>query len=134
MSTLSEPHKNVSSPVVYVFVFAALIVLTLLTAWASTLHLGRWEAVVALTIAAAKAGLVTLFFMHLIHMRQLNWVIVAAGLFWLGIAGILTMADYVTRSWYSIVSNPQTAVDTLIDVEQRYDVRHSQSSPADQTP
>jgi cytochrome c oxidase subunit 4 len=116
---MEQAHKNVSSPVVYVVVFGCLIVLTGLTAWASTLHLGKAEVLVALAIAAAKAGLVTLFFMHLLHMGRLNWVIVLAGLFWLGIAGTLTMADYVTRSWYSVVASPQTAIDTLANVEQR---------------
>lgn len=115
-----EPHKDVSSPKVYFIVFAALIALTVLTAVCSTLPLGRWEAVVALTIASVKAALVTLFFMHLIHMAKLNWVIVSAGAFWLSIAFVLTMADYATRSWYSIVATPERAVGNLQEVEQQF--------------
>lgn len=105
------------SPALYVSVFIALVVLTIATALSSRLGLGRWEVVVALSIAATKAALVTLFFMHLLQMGRLNWVIVAAGLFWLSIAVTLTMADYLTRSWYSINTNPRTAVETLQQME-----------------
>jgi cytochrome c oxidase subunit 4 len=119
-SSTGEPHKDVASPKVYVLVFFALIALTVLTAICSRLPLGRWEAVVALSIASVKAGLVTLFFMHLIHMARLNWVIVSAGAFWLSIAFVLTLADYTTRSWYSIVATPETAVQNLTEVEQQF--------------
>lgn len=104
----------------YLIVFAALVVLTIVTAVCSQLPLGRWEFVVALGIASLKAALVTLIFMHLIHMGRLNWVIVSSGAFWLAIFFVLTMADYLTRSWYSIVASPKTAVQTLTEVEAEF--------------
>lgn len=113
----ADHTHNVSSPKMYLIVFAVLIFLTILTAAASRMHLGRWEFVVALSIAGLKAALVTLFFMHLIHMARVNWIIVFTGMFWLTIAFTLTMADYLTRTWYSIEANPQTALQTLADVE-----------------
>jgi cytochrome c oxidase subunit 4 len=115
--THSESEAT-GSPALYVTVFIALVVLTIGTAVCSRLGLGRWEVLVALAFAITKAALVTLFFMHLLQMARLNWVIVAAGLLWLSIAITLTMADYLTRSWYSINTNPSTAVQTLQEVER----------------
>src|SRR5262249_27568342 len=63
----------------YYGVFAALIALTVLTVLLSFLHLGNWHTVVGLIIAAAKALLVALFFMHLIHSGRVTWVVIAAG-------------------------------------------------------
>ena len=54
----------------YLIVFAALLVLTLLTVAVSRLPVPPAIAVtVGLAIAATKASLVALFFMHLIHER-----------------------------------------------------------------
>jgi cytochrome c oxidase subunit 4 len=50
-------------------------------------------------IAFGKALLVALIFMHLRYSRRLMRVVVAAGLFWLGILIALTMSDYLTRGW-----------------------------------
>jgi cytochrome c oxidase subunit 4 len=81
----------------YYSVFCALIVLTFLTVGISFLELGQWHTVAGLTIAACKAGLVVLFFMHLLHSKPLTWIVLGAGLFWLGILLALTLSDYLTR-------------------------------------
>ena len=39
----------------------------------------------ALTIAAAKAVLIGLFFMHLYYRHHLTWIVSMASLLWLGI-------------------------------------------------
>jgi cytochrome c oxidase subunit 4 len=83
----------------YYAVFAGLIALTLLTVGLSFLQLGEWHTVVGLLIGTAKALLVALFFMHLIHSDRQTWLAVGAGLFWLGILLALTLSDYLTRSW-----------------------------------
>jgi cytochrome c oxidase subunit 4 len=57
------------------------------------------SAVVALGIAAVKATLVALFFMHVRYSPRLIGLTVAAGLFWLSILFGLTMNDYLTRGW-----------------------------------
>ncbi len=50
----------------YMAVFVALLCLTFLTVFVSTLHLARPRAIaIALAIAAVKAGLVAAVFMHL---------------------------------------------------------------------
>ena len=90
---------RVISPNLYYAVFAALIVLTLLTVCISFLELGPLHTVAGLTIAVVKALLVALFFMHLLHSDKVNWLAIGAGLFWLGILIGLTLSDYLTRHW-----------------------------------
>ena len=83
----------------YFVVFASLLALTLLTVLASHLEVGGWHTPLALTIAAVKATLVVLFFMHLLHSTRLTWVVVLGSLFWLAIMIGLTMSDYLSRPW-----------------------------------
>jgi cytochrome c oxidase subunit 4 len=84
---------------IYVIVFVALMALMVLTAFLSTVPMGReLNTVVALFIAAIKATLVLLFFMHLKYESyQLSAVVFAAGLFWLLIFFGLSLVDYMTR-------------------------------------
>ena len=72
---------------------------TLLTWYASTIDLGIWNTPIALAIAVAKATLVILFFMHVIHSTRLTWVVVIGSFLWLGVLFVLTFADYLTRGW-----------------------------------
>jgi len=51
----------------YTTVWGALLVLTAITVWVSTIPLGVWNAAAALIIASVKAALVALYFMHLRH-------------------------------------------------------------------
>jgi cytochrome c oxidase subunit 4 len=83
----------------YVAVFVALLILTGTTCWISYLNLGRFNALVAVTIAVAKATLVALFFMHLRYSIRLAPFVAVASLFWLGIMLALTLSDYLTRTW-----------------------------------
>jgi cytochrome c oxidase subunit 4 len=53
-------------------VFFALLALTVLTVYQSTLDLGNMEIWASLTIATIKAALVILFFMHMIHDKPFN--------------------------------------------------------------
>ncbi|MGH7830585.1 MAG: cytochrome C oxidase subunit IV family protein [Candidatus Binatia bacterium] len=91
MSEVTVPVK------VYVAVFAALIVLTVITAGVAFVDLGPFNAIVALTIAVAKALLVMLYFMNLRYSTRLTWIFAAAGFFWLLILLTLTMSDPLTR-------------------------------------
>jgi len=97
MSSTSSEH--IVSPVVYVGVFLALMVLTGLTVFASTVDLGMWNTPVALLIAITKAVLVVLFFMHVKYSSRLVSLAVGAAMLWLVllIAGVI--ADYVSRGW-----------------------------------
>lgn len=86
-----------SRPGIYYAVFAALIVLTLLTVGVSFVDLGPWHTVVGIGIGVVKALLVVLFFMHLLHADRITWLAAGVGLFWLGILLSLTLTDYLTR-------------------------------------
>jgi cytochrome c oxidase subunit IV len=93
------PHVHVTPIGVYLLVFLALAVGTLLTWYASTIELGLWNTPIALLIATIKAVLVILFFMHVIHSTRLTWVVIIAAFLWLGVLFVLTFADYLTRLW-----------------------------------
>ncbi len=84
----------------YIAVFLALLILTFVTREVATIHLGEWNTIVALGIAVTKATLVVLFFMHIRWSDSLIRVVLAAGLFWLGVLFVLTNSDYLTRGWY----------------------------------
>jgi cytochrome c oxidase subunit 4 len=93
---------------IYIAVFLARAVGTLLTWWVSTIDLSAVHVLgftldlntpIALLIATIKAVLVILFFMHVIHSTHLTWVVILASFLWLAVMFVLTFADYLTRSW-----------------------------------
>jgi cytochrome c oxidase subunit IV len=87
---------------VYLSVFISLLVLTAVTVAVAFLDLGALNNVVALGIAAVKATLVVLFFMHVRYATRLTGLVIVAGLFWLVIMVGLTLADYATRGWLGV--------------------------------
>ena len=91
--------ERIVSVKVYAMVLIALLVLTATTCAVSFIDLGKMNAVVALVIAFVKASLVAMIFMHLRYSPRLMGIVVAAGLFWLGILIGLTMSDFLTRGW-----------------------------------
>lgn len=91
--------QHVTSVGAYAAVFAALLALTAATVFVAGVPLGRWHTPIALGIAATKATLVVLFFMHALRGPRLTWIVIAAAVFWLGIMLALTLSDYVTRGW-----------------------------------
>lgn len=96
--------EHVVSRKSYLLIFGALMVLTAVTVWIANLDLGRWNAIVALSIAVFKATLVVLYFMHVRYSSKLTWVFVAAGLIWLIILFAFTLSDYLTRGWVPIAA------------------------------
>jgi len=74
----SGSHADIKKHVkIYISVFAALACLTVVTVAVSYLHLTPVQAVaVALVIASIKAGLVALFFMHLVSEKSIVlWIL-----------------------------------------------------------
>ncbi len=86
----------------HLIVFALLLLLTATTVAANRIDLGLFNTVVALSIAAVKAGLIALYFMHLRYSGGLTRLVVLAGLLWLGILLIGGMDDYLTRGWLQV--------------------------------
>ena len=92
--------EHIVSVRVYFVIFLALLVGTILTAVVSFYNFpGPLNAIVALTIACVKAGLVILYFMHMRYSSRLIWVVFGSALFWLAIMFALTFSDYSTRNW-----------------------------------
>lgn len=91
---------QVISPVTYIIVTAALLLLTVLTVGMSFVDMAaEWHLVSGLTIGVCKASLVGLFFMHLIHSPRTTWAVVIVTLFWLVAVLIgLTFTDYASRT------------------------------------
>ena len=90
-----------SSPLkTYLAVWGTLLLGTFITYTVAFIDLGRFNAVVALTIATIKALIVALFFMHLRHAHErLLKLVVISTVFFLFILLVLSMADYGTRTW-----------------------------------
>ena len=95
----SAPHHQ--APLgMYFAVFAALMVLTILTVWVSRIDLGAgMNTAVAMSIAIVKALVVILWFMHVIHSPRLTWIVVISSFLWLAVLFVLTFSDYLTRGW-----------------------------------
>ena len=65
----------------YAGVYFSLILLTIITVWAAFQDFGVFNLFVAMGIATAKAGVVTLMFMHLNYESKIVWGIVIYPLF-----------------------------------------------------
>ena len=97
--------EHVTSKKVYYAVFAALLILTYATVAVSKVDWGRFNTIVALTIAVTKAVMVVLFFMHVRYSTRLTKLVVVGGFVWLALLIGLTMADVATRGWIPIPPN-----------------------------
>jgi cytochrome c oxidase subunit 4 len=82
---------------VYYLVFVTLILLTLVTVDVAFYNFGFLNIYIAMAIATVKATIVAMYFMHLRYNPKLTWLFAGAGLLWLFIMFVLTIADYVTR-------------------------------------
>ncbi len=89
--------QHLVSPRTYLVVFAALIALTITTVGVASVDLGPLNTIAALLIAAIKAMLVFLFFMHLRYSKPLLGLVLFGALLWLAILIGLTLSDFITR-------------------------------------
>lgn len=80
-----------------ILIWAALLVLLLLTWGLAQLDLHHFNVAAALTIALVKMLLVILVFMHVKYKPPLTWIFVAAGFIWLLIMIDLSLSDYMSR-------------------------------------
>ena len=99
----NQYHAHHSHRSLYFKIFAALMILLVLTLIAALFDLGEMNLIVALTIAVAKAALIILFFMHFKDSDTLTWLVGGGTLVWFGIMIVLTMTDYASRDWISML-------------------------------
>jgi cytochrome c oxidase subunit 4 len=78
-------------------VWLALFVLLGITVGSAYLPLGPGNGFINLSVAAAKAALIALFFMNLVRSSVLVRLASAAGIFWLLFLFIMTAGDYLSR-------------------------------------
>lgn len=82
---------------IYLAVFAALLVLTVVTVGVSYIDLGILNVAVALIVASVKASLVALYFMHLKYEDRLVWTFALVPLFFLFLVIVGTLLDNLLR-------------------------------------
>ncbi|MCC6590737.1 MAG: cytochrome C oxidase subunit IV family protein [Bryobacterales bacterium] len=98
MSQANHTH-SVTSAGLYIGIFLALMVLTILTVAAAWVDMGLLNTPIALLIAGTKATLVVLFFMEVRHAHPITKLAVISAILWLVILGVLTFSDYISRGW-----------------------------------
>jgi cytochrome c oxidase subunit 4 len=76
-----------------------LLLLTGATIGLAQVDLRGWNGLLALVIAAAKAVLIGLFFMHLRWSLAITRLAGVAALLWLAILIVGTLDDVLTRGW-----------------------------------
>jgi cytochrome c oxidase subunit 4 len=93
---LEEGHGNPFPT--YVKTLLSLLFFTGLTVLVAQFDLGEANVAVAIGIATVKAALVALFFMHLLHDRPMNAVILCTALIMLGLLFLFCFMDSGTRN------------------------------------
>jgi cytochrome c oxidase subunit 4 len=100
-------HIHITPIKIYLGIGLSLLLLTAVTVSVSFIHLGGWNAVVAVLIATLKALLVALFFMHLIYDRKIYFVVFSIALVFVSIFLAFTMFDVLRRGdIYEVRSHP----------------------------
>ena len=101
-STHAQAHEHAAGhhgvghlvpPKILVATAAALLVLTAITVWVAQFDFGAGNIYVALGIAALKASLVVLFFMHLRWDRPFNSIVFVGSLFLVALFITFAMTD-----------------------------------------
>ncbi len=97
--TSTHDNHDANAPKIYAAVLGTLLILTFITVAASKIQFGSGmvNVVIALTIATIKATLVALFFMHLIHDKAMNSIILVVSFTFLGVFLGFCYTDQVTR-------------------------------------
>jgi len=122
---------HISPKSTYITIFGALMVCTILTVLAAFINLGDLNFPVAITIAVFKATLVVLFFMHVMYASKLTKLIVGVAFFFLGIMLTLTMADYLSRGWYT-AARGSTSAGSIVNVTGPLTTGNAPLEPAGQ--
>ena len=94
-----EAIHHIVTPKTYIAVYITLLIFTAITVGAAFIPLGPLNPVVALAIACFKAVIVILFFMHVYFSSRLMKLTVAAGFFTFIVLIMMTLSDYMSRSW-----------------------------------
>jgi len=94
---MAETEKKEHGAGLYVGIWVALVALTTLTYGLGQVELGAWQLPIGLLIAAVKATLVVLFFMHLTEHAPSNRLVFATSIVFVGLLIALTLGDFGFR-------------------------------------
>lgn len=97
-----QTHHHILPLKVYLGVGAALLVLTAITVGISYFHFGAFNLLVAMMVAAVKATLVALYFMHLKYDNKLYLFIFVSSVLFVAVFVIVTMFDTLRRGEASV--------------------------------
>ncbi len=99
----ADAEHHVVPLAVYFKVFAALMVLLVITLVAAAFDLSEYwgplNVIIAVTIAVIKAVLIILYFMHVRYSSKLTWFFAGVAFLWLMVMFSFTFADYMSRDW-----------------------------------
>jgi cytochrome c oxidase subunit IV len=97
----TAPHISLKT---YFTVFAALMILVVVTVWAAGLnvHYTGFHTFTAMTVAFIKTWLVVLYFMHVRYSSTLTKLFAASAFVWLLLLFSLLFADYFSRPWLPV--------------------------------
>ncbi|HKJ68722.1 MAG TPA: cytochrome C oxidase subunit IV family protein [bacterium] len=108
--------EHIISAKTYLTVGAALFLLTGLTVAISFVHLGPFNLVVAIGIAALKASLVAFIFMHLYYDNKLYLTIFLMAILMLAFFIVLTLFDTLRRGdLYQEVAGPYSGQPQVVE-------------------
>lgn len=107
MSSASHSHHHILPLRVYLTIGAILLVFTAITVWVAQHDYGPANLLVAMIIAATKAMLVALYFMHLKYDNRLYLAIFTFAILFLAVFIILTMFDTMRRAEINPVRDGQ---------------------------
>lgn len=93
----SDKHEHITTYKTYFIIWAALMVLTVITVYVSYVDFGTMNVVIAMAVASLKAALVALFFMHLKFEDSITWVFALFPLALLFLLITMTFVDTFTR-------------------------------------
>ena len=98
MTQNEHTHEQHILPLsVYLGIGSILIFLTVVTVYVASIDFGAYNLLIAMFIAAIKASLVALYFMHLKYDNKLYSVFFLSALFFLATFIVITMFDTLRR-------------------------------------
>jgi len=108
---MKEEHPSLAT---YWIVFAVLVGLLVVTVLVAEIKLPEdWMNLsLAMLIAAFKAVLIVLVFMHLWYRTAIIRIVAVAGVVWAFIGASLTLTDYFTRGWHE-AAQPRVSVESV---------------------
>jgi len=124
MSQNNHEHHHVLPLKVYLGVATALLVLTIITVVVAQFHFGEFNLIIAMAVAAIKATLVALYFMHLRYDSRIYAMVFVGSLMFLAVFIGFTMLDTMRRGdIYKEIAHP------IHDAK----IYHQSAAPADTT-